>query len=43
MKKYLAFFTTVIKSELSKLNDYIGTVIGFIIHISVFLVLEYQP
>lgn len=39
MKKYLAFFTTVIKSELSKLNDYVGTIIGFIIHISVFCLL----
>lgn len=39
MKKYLAFFCAVIKSELSKLNDYIGTVIGFIIHISVFCLL----
>lgn len=39
MKKYLAFFTTVIKSELSKLNDYVGTIFGFIIHISVFCLL----
>lgn len=39
MKKYLTFFTTVIKNELSKLGDYIGTIIGFIIHISVFCLL----
>lgn len=39
MKKYFAFFKTVLKNELSKLSDWIGTVIGFCIHISVFCLL----
>lgn len=39
MKKYFAFFITVLKNELSRLNDSIGTVIGFVIHISVFCLL----
>jgi len=39
MKKYLAFFTTVVKNEISMLYDNLGTIISFIIHISVFCLL----
>ena len=39
MKKYLAFFKTVLKNEISKVNDSLGTIIGFLIHIGVFCLL----
>ena len=39
MKKYLAFFKTVVKSEINKISDSIGTIIGFSFHICIFCML----
>ena len=39
MKKYLAFFKIVLKKEMAKLSDTIGTVFGFSFHILTFCLL----
>ncbi len=39
MKKYFAFFKAVLKNEINKFSDTIGTIIGFSIHICVFCLL----